>query len=598
MAEFDESDLRPFTGLQRPITAKPEDDMQSELPGPSRPMTSATRPMTSGRQGPPGSRPMTSMISRPSTGSVPEWMMDDDSLGPDRPKTGYRKPDGSVESRPFSRQGSAIAGADRPYTGRPMTGRAGSAIGRPGSSMANRGIPGTASRLVETAMRNRPASRAGVGLQTAVSVADRPITQQGLTGLKTGSGRGPQRQYQDKSYFLGALRTKMAELTSEINKLSREVESQSEEQSTYLAYDKGVKEIAEKLTISQGVLADYNMLVDKLNTDTERADVEAEEAELRAANEQAAAEVEQLWAEKRGREAQINQLEIELNQEMNMTENLVSAMHPELQDRYMQLKSANMQYARAVEEMNQELDVLGSRKAILEDELSVSALKREAAKLYDQLAAVQSKKEALLSDEKLRGTPQQERERLLEQVKNDNAEISTMERQILEVGDKLRLLQEEREQLEQDMEENQSEKNQKYRELRKREETMDQFLQSFQETRDQELNRIQELELQVASTLENISRNLQHAGHMPSSKAYSSMKEDLAFKEGEVEKSKNTIEGLDREHQQLALNLEKIEALEEKIKTEMSTLKEKMGRMEEEMVTFIDLERFDFVFQS
>ncbi len=97
MAEFDESDLRPFTGLQRPITAKPEDDMQSELPGPSRPMTSATRPITSGRQGPPGSRPMTSMISRPSTGSVPEWMMDDDSLGPDRPKTGYRKPDGSVE---------------------------------------------------------------------------------------------------------------------------------------------------------------------------------------------------------------------------------------------------------------------------------------------------------------------------------------------------------------------------------------------------------------------------------------------------------------------------------------------------------------------
>ena len=65
-----------------------------------------------------------------------------------------------------------------------------------------------------------------------------------------------------------------------------------------------------------------------------------------------------------------------------------------------------------------------------------------------------------MSDEKLRGTPQQERERLLDQVKNDNAEISTMERQIQEVGDKMRVFQEEREQLEQDMEENQSEKNQ------------------------------------------------------------------------------------------------------------------------------------------
>ena len=69
------------------------------------------------------------------------------------------------------------------------------------------------------------------------------------------------------------------------------------------------------------------------------------------------------------------------------------------------------------------------------------------------------------------------------------------------------------------------------------------------------------------------------------------MKEDLAFKEGEVEKSRNTLDGLNREHQQLTMNLEKIEALEDKIKTEMTTLKEKMGRMDEEMVTFSDLDR-------
>ena len=100
MAEFDESDLRPFSGLQRPITALPEDDIQFEHPGSSRPMTSANRPMTSGRQGPPGSRPMTSMIGRPTTGSVPDWMMEDESQGPDRPKTGYRKQDGSIEVRP------------------------------------------------------------------------------------------------------------------------------------------------------------------------------------------------------------------------------------------------------------------------------------------------------------------------------------------------------------------------------------------------------------------------------------------------------------------------------------------------------------------
>ena len=85
-----------------------------------------------------------------------------------------------------------------------------------------------------------------------MSVAERPITQQGLTGLKTSSGgRGPQRQFQDKSYFLGALRTKMTELTSEVARLGREVETQTREQSTYLAYDKRVKELAEDITSYQ-----------------------------------------------------------------------------------------------------------------------------------------------------------------------------------------------------------------------------------------------------------------------------------------------------------------------------------------------------------
>ena len=36
------------------------------------------------------------------------------------------------------------------------------------------------------------------------------------------------------------------------------------------------------------------------------------------------------------------------------------------------------------------------------------------------------------------------------------------------------------------------------------------------------------------------------------------MKDDLAFKKGEMEKSKNTLDGLGREHGQLQMNLEKV----------------------------------------
>ncbi len=142
-------------------------------------------------------------------------------------------------ARPFSRVGSAMG--DRPGSsilGRPMSGRVGTA----------RGIPGTASRLVATAMQNRPMSRGGIVPQTAVKVDDRPITQQGLSGMRSGTARGPGRRFEDKSFYMGELRRKMSELQGEINKISREVESAKEEQSTFLAYDKRVKELAIELT--------------------------------------------------------------------------------------------------------------------------------------------------------------------------------------------------------------------------------------------------------------------------------------------------------------------------------------------------------------
>ena len=84
--------------------------------------------------------------------------------------------------------------------------------------------------------------------------------------------------------------------------------------------------------------------MDKLNTDTDRADVDAEAAELRSSNEADAREVEALFAEKQEKEKWVQQLELEIEQERNMADNLVSAMQPQLRDQYLQLKNQNLQY--------------------------------------------------------------------------------------------------------------------------------------------------------------------------------------------------------------------------------------------------------------
>ena len=90
--------------------------------------------------------------------------------------------------------------------------------------------------------------------------------------------------------------------------------------------------------------------------------------------------------------------QLELEQERHMADNLVAAMQPDLREKFMQLKSANAQYSTALEQMNQELDLYTSKKVSLEDELAVSAIKREAVVLYEQLAEAESKRDKLLEE--------------------------------------------------------------------------------------------------------------------------------------------------------------------------------------------------------
>ena len=72
----------------------------------------------------------------------------------------------------------------------------------------------------------------------------------------------------------------MSELTSEISQMRGQINAATEEQSTFLAYDKRVKETASELTELQSKLADYNLLVDKMNTDTEVILIQQEAQEL------------------------------------------------------------------------------------------------------------------------------------------------------------------------------------------------------------------------------------------------------------------------------------------------------------------------------
>ena len=80
-----------------------------------------------------------------------------------------------------------------------------------------------------------------------------------------------------------------------------------------------------------------------------------------------------------------------------------------------------------LESKQQEVDKLNETIDHLEEDISQSAVKQEAVALYEKMTLLEEKRSSLVNEMKKKETPQEERERLLKQVKDDNQEIARME---------------------------------------------------------------------------------------------------------------------------------------------------------------------------
>ncbi|XP_059405289.1 intraflagellar transport protein 74 homolog [Carassius carassius] len=442
----------------------------------------------------------------------------------------------------------------------------------------------------------RPGSRAGPVvspgvLSAQIKVADRPVTQQGLSGMKTGM-KGPQRQILDKSYYLGLLRSKINELTMESSKLQKDIDTFNQENSVYLSYEKRAEVLAGEIRDLQGKLADYNMLVDKLNTNTEMDEVMNDIIMLKAQNDREAQSMDVIFTERREKEDMIRSVEGDIVQEKQAALNIIQKMSADKQTKYTELKATNEDLMQELDSLQEELDTLMSRKETFEADLVHSQAKQEAVVLHEKLLELANRRDALLAEDRTMGSPQEDREHLFKQVKENNQEIASMERQLSEVREKISHLTEEMRQLDADMEEHQGERTQKYKELQKREEEIDSYLNSFEENRCQEQQLIRDTQSSIVVLLEHSSRNISRLQQLAAVTAQElrSMQEDLSFKETEMQKSQSTAKGLSSESERLKQDLLKVEQLESKVSAELQTLRDQLKLMTREIHTYRDLD--------
>lgn len=395
----------------------------------------------------------------------------------------------------------------------------------------------------------------------------------------------------DKTYYLGLLRSKTSELTAEINKLQEEIKMYKEEKSAYLSYERRAEALAGEIKEWQGQLEDYNMVVDLLNTNTDIAEVIRDYNLLKVQNDREAQSVDKIFMERQTTEKFIQAVEEDIEREKVAADDIIKGMTEEEQVTYTEMKAANEKLSGELFAQQQELDALSIKEASLRDEIASSPVKMEAVQMYEKLSELEERRNQMIAEEESMESPQEERERLLKQVKEDNQEIASMERLLAEVRKKTNHFKKVIQQLDMDLEKHQGEENWKYEELKKREVNIDNFLETFEELKAQELERKAQKEASIIALLEHSSRNVNRMKQISSvtSQELKIMQEDLTFKSSEMQKSQNTAKYLITESQKLQMDLQKMELLESKMTDELASLKERIEQTTAELEVYKDL---------
>lgn len=103
----------------------------------------------------------------------------------------------------------------------------------------------------------------GNAINASVNVSDRPLTGQGVRGIKTAGGNSG-RMVLDSAYYVGLLRKKISDVNNETIRLKSEVDQSSRDNGQYVQLEKRYETLMKAKENLEGQLADYNLALDKV----------------------------------------------------------------------------------------------------------------------------------------------------------------------------------------------------------------------------------------------------------------------------------------------------------------------------------------------
>ena len=447
-----------------------------------------------------------------------------------------------------------------------------------------------------------PGGTAAVGavLQHDVKVADRPVTQQGIMGMKQG-GAGPGRKVADKSYFLGLVNKKVHDIVAEMQRLEQEKETIASDKVQFAKLETKYGKLIAEVRNLEGQLADFNLAMDKMRTSADPSEITQYRHMLADQNRSNSERTDRVLEMRQELERELASIQQQTAQVAKEAEARVDTLAPEQADRFRAMQREHQELLAQMLSARQEAEQLGAHRRMLEDRISgAGSYTEQCAQLSRQVARAMREKAALQQElGATRLDPDEARELMLTKVKQDKAKLDELDAQLNQVADENRQHQRTLTELSAEVEDRQREeskgaekedkKAQTYEVLHAREKEMSAFIDAFPEKRQAAIAQKQEAQERIVALLEHISEGLQRENAMPSRERVRGMRDDLQFKEKQLESAEATKDRLEAERDKCLAELQKINTLDQKIQVELKSLGEKMSNMRDEMEEFTDI---------
>lgn len=338
-----------------------------------------------------------------------------------------------------------------------------------------------------------------------------------------------------------------------------------------------------------------NLALDTFSSGMTRQQLQAETVGLKEKNETLQAQVESTFRDRHSKEEINRNLEQEIEREKNKVSEMIYSLSPADQNKYKEYQLMSEKLRQQNMDLHTQIEEAIKQKEKMSPMILNSQTRIEAVRLQTRLRELIQKRNTLREEEMNRLSPGQEREKLIEEVRANNQALTSIGRQMKIIEEQLSTKKETLQQVEQDLEEGNSERHAKYMELKKRDEVMTMFMENFEQNMKEEkkskssfvkstyfniifLSDIKILKNQIMYAIEQISLQGLNTGNLGKDGLFNE-KNDL-----------NSQNGLVNEYKRLGVQLKQLQLMEKRTSNQVQNLRREETEILGDIQQFRDVE--------